>query len=246
MSLNSKCIFLMGAWFYLISICFVSKNFCMDLGEDSHNLKVILVGDTEVGKSCIIERYVDDKFCDKYKSTISFEFCTKTVEINGKNYKLQIWDTAGQEQFRTLIIKYFKDSNVVIFVYDVTNKKSFENIDVVWRQTVEKEINKDEVIFALVGNKTDLQDKRQVFTEEGEKFAAEHKMLFFEVSAKTGERIDEIFTNTVERYVENFSHNIKEKFQILMKENEEEKDKDNKNNSCCCNLLKSMFPCCNK
>ena len=145
--------------------------------------KIILIGSSGVGKSSIITRFMDQIFTqENTKSTIGVDFKTKTIEVDNKTVKLQIWDTAGQEKFRSLTKIFIKDSKIVIFVYDITTKKSFEEIDF-WVQTV-KDILGDTPIFGLAGNKKDLYDQEQVTIEEGEAKAKDIGAIFKQTSAK--------------------------------------------------------------
>ena len=153
--------------------------------------KIIFLGDQGTGKSCILNRFVEDKFDDNYQATIGLDFQSKNVKIDNQDVHLLLYDTAGQEKFRSLIPMYTRDANIIILVYDITRKESFNHIPE-WINGLTN-VNFDNVIFALVGNKIDLDDKREVNKDEGIKLAQEKKCIFEEVSAKTAENFSELF-----------------------------------------------------
>ena len=153
--------------------------------------KLIFLGDQNVGKSCILNRFKNDTFIEEYQATIGLDFQSKNVQIDNQDIHLLLYDTAGQEKFRSLIPMYTRDSNIILLVYEINNKDSFLHLPD-WVNDLTN-VNKDDVIFALVGNKIDLEESRQVSTEEGQKFAEEHGYIFQEVSAKTGDGFSDLF-----------------------------------------------------
>jgi len=153
--------------------------------------KLVFLGDQSVGKTSIITRFMYDTFDSTYQATIGIDFLSKTMYLEDRTVRLQLWDTAGQERFRSLIPSYIRDSSVAIIVYDITNRSSFLNT-VKWIDDVRSERGSD-VIMMLVGNKTDLSDKRQVSIEEGEAKAREYDIMFIETSAKAGFNIKPLF-----------------------------------------------------
>ena len=153
--------------------------------------KLIFLGDQSVGKSCILNRFMNDTFKEDYQATIGLDFQSKNVQIDNKDIQILLYDTAGQEQFRSLIPMYTRDANIILLVYDITWKDSFIHLPD-WLKDLTN-IKKDEVIFALVGNKIDLDEKREVSIEEGQKIAEENNFIFQEVSAKTGSGFSELF-----------------------------------------------------
>ena len=157
--------------------------------------KIIFLGDQGTGKSCILNRFVDDKFDENYQATVGLDFQSKNVKIDNQDIHLLLYDTAGQEKFRSLIPMYTRDANIIMLVYDITRKESFTNIPI-WIKDLTN-VKFEEVIFVLIGNKIDLNDKREVNKEEGEKYSQENKMIFEEVSAKTGENFPELFYNKI-------------------------------------------------
>jgi len=153
--------------------------------------KLIFLGDQGVGKSCILNRFMYDTFTEEYQATIGLDFQSKNVQIDNQDIHLLLYDTAGQEKFRSLIPMYTRDANIILLVYEVTSKDSFLHLNH-WLNDLTT-VKKDEVIFVVVGNKTDLEDKREVSREEGEQFAKDNDYLFAEVSAKTGEGFPDLF-----------------------------------------------------
>jgi len=166
------------------------------LPEDQTNFdlsfKLIVIGDSGVGKSCLTNNAIKNIFDDAYNATVGFEFFTFNVKINGKIIKLQIWDTCGQELYRSLITNFYRNSSLAIMVYAINSKESFENIEM-WLRELRTHSNPDAKVF-LIGNKIDLENQRQVEKEKGEQFCKENKLnLFMESSAKTGVNAQNIF-----------------------------------------------------
>ncbi|CCF56465.1 hypothetical protein KAFR_0B01660 [Kazachstania africana CBS 2517] len=153
-------------------------------------MKILLIGDSGVGKSCLLVRFVEDKFSPSFITTIGIDFKIKTVDINGKKVKLQLWDTAGQERFRTITTAYYRGAMGIILVYDVTDERTFTNIKQ-WFKTVNDHAN-DDAQLLLVGNKSDM-DTRLVTYEQGEALAKELGLPFVESSAKDDQNVNEIF-----------------------------------------------------
>ncbi|KAI8853493.1 ras family-domain-containing protein [Chytridium lagenaria] len=153
--------------------------------------KLVFLGEQSVGKTSLITRFMYDTFDNTYQATIGIDFLSKTMYLEDRTVRLQLWDTAGQERFRSLIPSYIRDSSVAVVVYDITNRNSFQNTSK-WVDDVRAERGSD-VIIVLVGNKTDLSDKRQVSTEEGEKRAKEFNVMFIETSAKAGYNVKALF-----------------------------------------------------
>ena len=157
--------------------------------------KLIFLGDQSVGKSCIMNRFMNDTFTEEYQATIGLDFQSKNVQIDNQDIHLLLYDTAGQEKFRSLIPMYTRDANIILLVYDITSKDSFTHIPE-WIKDLTN-IKMEEVIFALVGNKNDLDENRAVTIEEGQKFAQEHDFIFQETSAKTGDGFSELFYKSI-------------------------------------------------
>ncbi|CAG5116765.1 unnamed protein product [Candidula unifasciata] len=153
--------------------------------------KLLLIGDSGVGKTCLLFRFSDDAFNTTFISTIGIDFKIKTVELGGKKIKLQIWDTAGQERFHTITTSYYRGSMGIMLVYDITNLKSFENISK-WLRNIDEHATED-VEKMILGNKCDMEDKRQVPTSRGEAIAREHNIPFLETSAKANINVEKAF-----------------------------------------------------
>ena len=167
--------------------------------------KVLLLGDSTVGKTCFLLRYCDKTFQDAHLSTIGLDYRLKSMTLkNKKNIKLQIWDAAGQDRFRAITKNYYKGANGIILIYDVTNLQTFENVKN-WITQIREEANKNVVIF-LAGNKADLpEESRAVQKEDGQKMAEEYNIPFQETSAKEGINVNETFQELVEKIDEVFS-----------------------------------------
>merc|ERR1712216_1888 len=158
-----------------------------------HLVKLLLIGDSGVGKSCLLLRFSDDQFTTSFITTIGIDFKIKTVEIDGKRVKLQIWDTAGQERFRTITTAYYRGAMGILLVYDVTDLNSFENIRQ-WMRNIEQYAS-DGINKVLVGNKCDMDEsKRAVPTSRGQALADEFGIRFFETSAKANINVEGGFT----------------------------------------------------
>merc|ERR1712226_436667 len=160
-------------------------------GGNLNKYKLVFLGEQAVGKTAIITRFMYDTFDYNYQATIGIDFLSKTMYLEDRTVRLQLWDTAGQERFRSLIPSYIRDSTVAVVVYDITNANSFHQTSK-WIDDVRTERGTD-VIIMLVGNKTDLSDKRQVSTEEGERKAKELNVMFIETSAKAGYNVKQLF-----------------------------------------------------
>lgn len=153
--------------------------------------KLVILGDMAVGKTAVIGRFMYDIFDGNHQATVGIDFLSKTMYLEGRTVRLQLWDTAGAERFRSLMPSYIRDSLGAIVMYDVTNRTSFLST-AKWIEDVRNERGSDAVIF-LVGNKKDLRDRRQVSSEEGEEKAKESGVMFIEVSAKGGDDIKSLF-----------------------------------------------------
>ena len=173
--------------------------------SDDTVYKVLLLGDSSVGKTCVLLRYCDKTFQEAHLSTIGLDYRLKTMTLeNGKNIKLQIWDTAGQDRFRAITKNYYKGANGIILIYDVTNLQTYENVKN-WINQIREEANPNVVIY-LAGNKVDVNEElRVVKTEEGQKIADEYNLTFYETSAKSGININEIFEDLVKKVDEIYS-----------------------------------------
>ena len=153
--------------------------------------KYIIIGDPSVGKSNILMKFAHNKFTDEYQATIGVEFGAKNIEFNNQIYRIQIWDTAGQENFRSITRAYYKNCVCAMVVYDITNLDSFQHIQN-WIEDIRNQSPKT-VLIILIGNKIDLEDKRVISYDKGNEFAIKNGIIFAETSAKTGDGIEDIF-----------------------------------------------------
>jgi small GTP-binding protein len=163
-----------------------------ELAQYDVSFKIIIIGDSFVGKSCLTIKAAKNVFENYYTSTVGFEFFSMLYKINSKIIRLQIWDTCGQEEYRSLIQNFYRNASLAILVYSIDKRTSFENLEV-WLNEIKGRGSPDVKIF-LVGNKNDLSENREVSIEEGQKFYEDHKLnLFIETSAKSGENVQELF-----------------------------------------------------
>ena len=153
--------------------------------------KVLLLGNSNVGKSSLFLRFVDDIWNDTFVPTIGVDFKIKTFEIDSKKIKMQIWDTAGQERFKNIISSYYRGAHGILLLYDVTDKDSFKNLSN-WLIEIEKNASKN-VLKVLIGNKSDLEDKRVISYNQGKEFADTYGLKFIETSAKKNLNVNEAF-----------------------------------------------------
>mmetsp|Transcript_11078 Transcript_11078/g.33216 ORF Transcript_11078/g.33216 Transcript_11078/m.33216 type:complete len:205 (-) Transcript_11078:1166-1780(-) len=165
-------------------------------------LKVLLVGDSSVGKSSLLLRFTADQFVASTNPTIGVDFRTKYVTMQNKRLKLTIWDTAGQERFRTLTSSYYRGAHAVIFVYDVTRRETFDSLGEIWMQEVDMYSTIDNAIKMVVANKVDRDSDREVTTEEGQNFGKAHGCLFVETSAKADVAVTQAFEELVLKVLE--------------------------------------------
>lgn len=156
-----------------------------------HLLSLLLLGDSGVGKSALLMRFADDTFTESFIATIGIDFKIQTLQIDGKTVKLQIWDTAGQEKFRTITSAYYRGAMGILLVYDVTDDTSFINVRNWMRQI--RQCAAAQVCLVLVGNKVDMESDRKITTEQGEELAAEFGIPFHETSAKSNLNVQEAF-----------------------------------------------------
>lgn len=168
--------------------------------------KYIIIGDTGVGKSCLLLQFTDKRFQPVHDLTIGVEFGARLVNIDNQQIKLQIWDTAGQESFRSITRSYYRDAAGALLVYDITRRESFNHLTR-WLEEARANGNPNMTIM-LIGNKSDLEHRRAVSTKEGEQFAAENGLVFMETSAKTAINVETAFIKTAERIHEKITQGV--------------------------------------
>jgi len=202
------------------------------------SFKLIVIGDSGVGKSSLTNKAVKDVFSNSFLPTVGFEFFSFMVKINDKILKLHIWDTCGQELYRSLVANFYKNCSLAILVYAIDDKESFKNLSL-WLKDLKLNSNPDAKMI-LIGNKCDLEEERKVSKEEGENLAKKYGISFYETSAKTGANVQEAFTESLKnlsvkdipKEVED-DYNSRKKSYRLIKEDKEEK-KQKKDKGCCC------------
>ena len=160
-------------------------------------LKILTLGAQNVGKTNIILRYSENQFHEQINSTIGIDFKTKLIKKGNEIIKLSLYDTAGQERFNYLIKNYYKGTNGVLLVYDITNRDTFKKIDFWLNDLMENADNLDILYIILIGNKNDLEEQRQVSFEEANNYANEKNLSYIEVSAKTGDNIKKLFDEMI-------------------------------------------------
>lgn len=166
-----------------------------------HLFKLLLIGDSGVGKSSLLLRFTTDTF-DDISPTIGVDFKLKMMTMKGKKLKLTVWDTAGQERFRTLTSSYYRGAQGIILVYDVTRRETFTNLSDIWLKEVDMYSTNEDCVTMLVGNKVDKEAQRAVSRDEGVAFAREHGCLFLECSAKTRVNVQQCFHELVQKILE--------------------------------------------
>ena len=183
-----------------------------DLEGEKYNyiFKIILIGNSNVGKSSILKRYIQKVFDDNYSCTIGVDFFMKSITIGEKTIKLQLWDTAGTEKFRSITTGYYRGANAALVVFDLTSKKSFTALNE-WIQNYYKYSNPDSVKnVVIIGNKCDLTESREVTEEEINDFIKDNNITYFETSAKDGKNIDECFNHMAKKLIEQYENNDNE------------------------------------
>eukprot|EP01120_Amphizonella_sp_Union-15-10_P005592 TRINITY_DN166_c0_g3_i3.p1 TRINITY_DN166_c0_g3~~TRINITY_DN166_c0_g3_i3.p1 ORF type:complete len:227 (+),score=39.33 TRINITY_DN166_c0_g3_i3:41-682(+) len=168
--------------------------------------KYIIIGDTGVGKSCLLLQFTDKRFQPIHDLTIGVEFGARMIALDNKQIKLQIWDTAGQESFRSITRSYYRGAAGALLVYDITRRDTFNHLST-WLQDARQHAN-DNMTIMLVGNKSDLEHRRAVTLEEGERFARENGLLFLETSAKTAANVEEAFNRTAGQIYEKIQQGV--------------------------------------
>ena len=242
------------SFIFLMVLFSFFDNFGMYTVEDYvYRFKVIFVGDVTVGKTQIINKFMNDKFDANYQQTFGANLAIKVVNFKDKKIKLELWEIFGQKAYKNIMKDYYKGSHLIVFVYAVDDKNSFDNIQQIWVNEV-RSINKD-AKFLLVGNKCDLEDKRQVSTEEAMEYAEKNNMEFIEVSAKDKINIEKMFDNSLKNFLDdmekeknnnltnNNTHNFEQKNLLLDYQN---KDSIKIEKTSCWSKYCSCCPCLKK
>mmetsp|Transcript_72256 Transcript_72256/g.64940 ORF Transcript_72256/g.64940 Transcript_72256/m.64940 type:complete len:219 (+) Transcript_72256:167-823(+) len=174
-------------------------------------VKIIIIGESGVGKTALLHKYVMNKFIEEHKATIGADFLTKDISIGDKLITLQIWDTAGQERFQSMSSAFWRGANACIMIYDITNKESFESINK-WRDNLLREIDPEQIEtfpLLLIGNKSDLSDeKREVPRFDANNYAQQYQMLFYETSALNGFNINPSIQELAKAAIKVYKHDI--------------------------------------
>ena len=203
--------------------------------EYEYLFKILLIGNSNVGKSSLFLRFVDEIWKENFVPTIGVDFKIKSIKIDNKTIKLQIWDTAGQERFRSILSSYYKGANGILLLYDITNVNSFKSLSN-WLIEIEKNSSKN-VKKILIGNKCDLNELRKIPINKGKEFADTYNMKFIETSAKNNVNINECFNILGKELINNIDLKSNKKDKIFhLKDNENIIDKDDdvyKSGRCC-------------
>ena len=188
-----------------------------EVNKYEYIFKIILIGSSGVGKSSLLQRYIQKVFNESYASTIGVDFFMKSINIGEKSIKLQLWDTAGTEKFRSITTGYYRGADAAFVVFDLSSKNSYNAVGD-WIENYYKYKNPDsEKNVVLIGNKVDLVDKREVTKEEAENYVKANNIFYFETSAKEGDNVEECFNFIAKKLLEQFENK---------KDNEEDKKKD--------------------
>ena len=219
----------MSIYIYGLFIAFI-QYFLLYIYSD-YIFKVVLIGDTSVGKSCLLTRFADDQFTDNYVTTIGVDFRFKTMIVMDKIVKVQVWDTAGQERYRSITNAYYRGAEGILIVFDLTNKESFKNIQN-WIDDVSVYTGKD-VIFICLGNKSDL--KKEISKSTIEDFKKKTKLEIFNVSAKTGDGVEDAFKHLIELLIKkNMDKKESNSLSLNAKTNNNKNSNNEKKNESCC------------
>ena len=199
--------------------------------DNAKDVKIILLGENGVGKTSIINRYITNQFNpDVQNVTLGSNYFTKEIKNNSVNYRLKIWDTNGQEKFHSVTSLYIQGSNIILLVYSLDSKESFENLDF-WYNTIKSSLDGKNYIFAIIANKSDLKDNVAVSDEEGKSYAEEKEAMFQKISAKEdGDGINKLFDNLIDE-LRKTNYQVNASI-VLTKTHFKKKKKDKKKKNC--------------
>ena len=196
--------------------------------------QILLIGDSSVGKTSLIQRYANGIFKEEYLATVGLDYYTKQEMINDITVLVQLWDTAGQERFKALTPNYFRNAEGVVLAYDVTNSESFDNLKF-WINSIKSNLGEKNIFIPIIiiGNKIDMEGMRDITKEDASKFAKENNYKYFETSAKTGQGVDEAIRDLVNQILENSDKNDSAKGERKSVKIEENKGNTEKKKGCC-------------
>ena len=192
---------------------------------------ILLLGDTCVGKTCLISRYANGVFKEEYITTVGVDYVSKQEIINEQNINVKLWDTAGQERFKALTPSYLRGAEGIVLVYDVTNAETFESLKF-WIDSLKSSLGEDSLPTIIDGNKVDLDD-RDISKEDAKKFAQEHNYKYFETSAKSGVGVDELFREIVNQILEKKDKTDEVKEERKSVKLQSDKGNNQKKKGCC-------------
>ena len=196
--------------------------------------QILLIGDSSVGKTSLIQRYANGIFKEEYLATVGLDYYTKQEMINDITVLVKLWDTAGQERFKALTPNYFRNAEGVVLAYDVTNSESFDNLKF-WINSIKSNLCEKNIFIPIIiiGNKIDMEGMRDITKEDASKFAKENNYKYFETSAKTGQGVDEAIRDLVKQILENSDKNDSAKGERKSVKIEENKGNTEKKKGCC-------------
>jgi len=196
--------------------------------------QILLIGDSSVGKTSLIQRYANGIFKEEYLATVGLDYYTKQEMINDITVLVKLWDTAGQERFKALTPNYFRNAEGVVLAYDVTNSESFDNLKF-WINSIKSNLGEKNIFIPIIiiGNKIDMEGMRDITKEDASKFAKENNYKYFETSAKTGQGVDEAIRDLVKQILENSDKNDSAKGERKSVKIEENKGNTEKKKGCC-------------
>ena len=198
--------------------------------EPQYTFKILTIGESNVGKTCVLRRFVENKFLKTHLATIGIDFKTKNITIKNKEIKLKIWDTAGQERFRNITNQYYKGADGIVLIFDITDQNTFDKIQD-WMNQINSNTQTNEIGLVLIGNKKDLENSRIVTYKDGEALGKELGIKYFETSALTGDGIKDAFEHVTKEILKKKNLEGNEENGGVMLDLNSKKKKEN--NNCC-------------
>jgi len=200
--------------------------------DKDNSIKLLIIGESNVGKTCVIKRFVEDKFVKYHLSTIGVDYSSKMIHLYDQDFKLKIWDTAGQERYHNITPQFYKGADGIIICYSVDNEESFSKVEE-WLKQIKSNIQIEQVSLILIGNKCDIKD-RIISKEKGEKFAEDLNISYFDTSALSGEGVNEAITRLAKNIVKRRGMKCVSRNISLMKEDFLNKNDEKKVERKCC------------